>query len=1162
MSQLTREQKLAVNDRGGALLVSAAAGSGKTRVLVERLFSYVTGPQKRDMDEFLIITYTRAAADELRAKIMAELSRRLRETPDDAHLQKQSVLVYRAQISTIHTFCGELIRDRAHLLGLSPDFRIMDEDEASLLLDSVLDELMERSYREPDEDFLQLVDVLGAGRDDKKLCGVVTETYRKLRSHPEPEVWGKECVEKLAGAAHGGENCWCAQILYDVADTAGYWARRLTGALEEMESYPDMYAAYGKCFFANIFALAEIADAAETGKWDEVQGKFPVNFGRLGTLKNFEYPQLQERMKTIRDLAKKSMSELEKLIDCSYAQACEDIDASTSAVRGLMRLVRELDMDFTQMKLSRSAADFSDLEHYALQLLCPNGVRTELADKIASRYCEVMVDEYQDTNVIQNLIFSAVSRGRLFSVGDVKQSIYRFNLADPTIFLNKYTEYLPAEKAEEGQPRKIVLSDNFRSRPEITDFVNFVFTNIMSTKFGELDYGEEEMLRSSGTFPQVGDMPAELDIVDVGALDEEDELSRSETEAEYVAARVRKLLDSGMQVTGQDGKARRVRPGDIVILMRSPSGKTAEYLRALEMQRVPVSARSTGFFGEWEISVMVSLLEIIDNPHQDVPLIAVLRSPLFGFSDDKLARIRACDKECDFFDALKKFSLQDDEAKRFVTELEQIRMKSREMGAEELVRLCFEKMAVLQVFGALPNGDKRKRNLTLLAEQANNYEKRGYRGLFSFITWLRKLRETGREPSAGTPADLDAVQIMSIHRSKGLEFPVVIIADLGKRFNFKDLDRQVLIHTELGIGTKRIDSRRMLQYSTVARSAIRRRLKSELMAEELRLLYVAMTRAKDKLIIIAAAENIEKEMNKLSAHVCSPVAPESMAGFNCMAKWMMLVSLLDGADGVMKINRVMQAEYGRVARESGTEQPRSQAAPPELVELARANLDYIYPYAGAVNTPSKITATALKGRQIDEEVLAGAENIFTKFRRTPRPRFIEETKNLSGSEKGIALHLAMQYICYSKCVTVQGITEELERLYTQEYMTRAQVDAVDPQRIYKLFSSPLGKLLLQSNEVRREFKFSILMPADELKLGNTEDKVLVQGVIDCFVDTPDGLVVVDFKSDKVTQRNVYERAGSYKIQLDTYCTALERITGRPILRRVLYFFALDMEINL
>ena len=734
--QLTPEQAAAVENRGGALIVSAAAGSGKTKVLVERLFRYVT-QERCSVDDFLIITYTRAAAAELRGKIAEELNRRIAEAPDNVHLQRQMLRVYQADIKTVDAFCTALLRENAHLLGqegekrcLTPDFRVMDEDEAALVRQRVLSRVLERFYSHIDPAGELLADTLGAGRDDQRLEELVDTLYAKLQSHAEPERW---IQEQTAFWRCPGDDIdqtpYAKEILSGVARKAAYWQEMLTAMAERMGDNPAVEKGYGPGFSAAAEALGRLARAAGES-WSEAAG-VQVEFPRLGSVKADAGGGLKEQAKALWDACKKDIPKMTKVLRTSSQEAMEDLQAVAPAMVALLQLTAEFSAAYQQEKLRLNAADFSDQEHLALKLLIgPDGTPTELGSQVAGRYQEIMVDEYQDTNEVQNCIFSAVSKqGRnLFTVGDVKQSIYRFRLADPTIFLEKYQRYLPADQADDGQERKILLSRNFRSRKEVLEGTNFIFEQIMSPQMGEMEYGEAEKLYCGAEYylPRE-DCAVEFHLVDMELRrGKERPFKRTLAEAQAIARRIRSLLSDGFQV--QDGEhLRPCRMEDIVVLMRSPSGRAFTLSRALEELGIPCSADAAAdFFATMEVAVIYNFLQIIDNPRQDVPLISVLRSPLFGFTPDRLAQIRANGTEGEFYDALCADGGED--CRQFLAGLSQLRRLAQDVSVHRLLFHLYNRCHAFGIFGAMEGGEERKENLIALFEHARRFEASGYRG--------------------------------------------------------------------------------------------------------------------------------------------------------------------------------------------------------------------------------------------------------------------------------------------------------------------------------------------------------------------------------------------------------------------------------------------------
>ncbi|HPE15997.1 MAG TPA: helicase-exonuclease AddAB subunit AddA [Oscillospiraceae bacterium] len=1177
MPELTAQQRAAVADRGGLLLVSAAAGSGKTRVLVERLLSRVEAGS--DITRFLVITYTKAAAGELRVKIASELSRRVAASPENRHLRRQTGLLYAADIKTVHSFCASLLRERAPLADLTPDFRVLEEDEASLLLRRVLDDLLEKRYEDigPESDFARLVDLFSFGRDDRRLVEIVLDLYGKLRSHPWPEAWMETQLRALSAedVLDAGETMWGELLLSRARRETRHWRETMERAAAEIASEEKLERGYGESFRATEADLAKLEQTLDAG-WDAA-AEARVSFPPLRAVRGFGDPARQERLKDIRARCKKAVERMADSFDAKSGELLSDLRAMYPALRGLFALLRDLDRAAAKEKERLGALDFGDLEQRAIRLLLtPGGAPTPAAGAVAARYEEILVDEYQDTNGAQNAIFSAVSRKEenLFFVGDVKQSIYRFRLADPTIFLRRRESCRDLPDAEAGQPRRAVLSQNFRSRPEVLSAVNFLFRNLMSRDFGEVDYTADEFLYPAGSFAGTGaDCRTELHLIETPEAGEDEERpAAAEAEAGLVADRVKALLDEGFPLS-DEGTVRPARPRDVVVLLRSPGPVLPYYLRAFAARGIPCGADAAGgFFETVEVQVALSLLAVIDNPHQDVPLISALRSPVFGFSPDRLALLRAGTPAGDFYDALR--ASEDADCRAAVGTIERLREAAGDLSAHEVVWNLLADLGLPAMFGALPAGEARQENLFLLYEYARHFEENGHKGLFGFLRHLEGLRGDGRDLPGRRAGAGDAVRIMSIHRSKGLEFPVVVLAGLGRRFNRVDLQKPILVHANLGVGPNFFDAERLLQYPTLPRRAIARVLDEELRAEELRLLYVAMTRGKEKLILTCAVKDAEKTLRRLAPDVGRPVAPEALSGMQTAGDWVLTAVLTrPEAAALREAAQVPYAPYEddgdrwRIELHRGAaEGTVSAPAPEETVEapipegaekpfLPVPDFGFVYPYAAAENLPSKRTATQLKGRFQDAE--AAAETRVARPPRFERPRFVTARAALTAAERGTALHLAMQFIDVSKTGSLADIRAELSRMRAMRLITDEQADAVPPGKLLAFFASPLGRRV-KAGPARREFKFSLL--ADAAALGCPEaagEEILLQGMVDCYLDEPDGLTVIDFKTDAVRPGEEPQRAEAYRTQLTVYADALTRITGRTVKEKCLYFFETD-----
>ena len=818
---LTREQQAVVDDRGGNLLVSAAAGSGKTRVLVERLMDYVKNGE--DIDRFLIITFTNAAAAELRDRIARGLNDLLAEHPSDPHLRRNATLVYRTQISTIDAFCLDFLRESGSGAGLDPDFRLCDDAEGKDLGAQAMEAVLERRYAniEQDPGFRALVDALAGDRDDQTVEEVIFDIHRRTQSHPDPLGWLEE--RKADYTFRPGQmpedTPWGKLLLEDTGELAAYWIEELEKLREELAFDAPLEANYGPSLDGTVLGLEVLAEAATQG-WEQAAECFPVPFPTLGRKRGAD-PVLKERAKSLRELCKKQMTAAAERFSLSAEEAMADLRSVGPAMVALLDVTAEYDREFTALKRKRRLLDFSDAEHLTAALLsAPGGGASQLAAEWSRRYTEIMVDEYQDTNAVQNVIFDALSTGdNLFMVGDVKQSIYRFRLADPTIFLDKYGRYADYRVAEEGEGRTILLSRNFRSRPEVLEGTNFVFRNVMTTPVGEMDYTDAEAL-----VPGREDLPpddrycVEVDCVDLSSLTDDPEngkVPKDLVEARAVAGRISSLLREGLPIGD-----RSVTEEDIVILLRSPGPVLRYYTQALDEAGIRWQAEESGdFFDTTEISVATSFLRIVDNPRQDVPLLAVLRSPVYQFDPDRLAALRREGKGSIYDCVVSAAEKGDEELSRFLDTLSRLRARSTEESSHRLVWELYESTGLLAIFSALPGGERRRANLLALYDAARRFEGAGHKGLFRFLLHLTRTAENGLripvEEGGGK-----GVRILSIHKSKGLEFPVVFLCGLERQFNDADAKSTILFHEKLGLGPKCLDRKRMLRYTTIARDAV------------------------------------------------------------------------------------------------------------------------------------------------------------------------------------------------------------------------------------------------------------------------------------------------------------------------------------------------------
>ena len=1180
--KLTNEQQAAVDSRERSLLVSAAAGSGKTKVLVERLFSYVER-EGANLDDFLIITYTRAAASELRGKIAKALTERMERDPGNYHLRQQMLRVYRADIKTVDAFCTALLRENCHLLGedarghaLRPDFRVLDENEAQVLRERVLARTLDDFYDCLTTGSTLLADTLGAGRDDSALEDLVLELHAKLQAQPYEDKWleaqrafWRAVPDKIENTPYG------KILLNEVRRKARHCKNLLQRAAQEMCANDALNQKYAPAFLDASYQLEALEGKTAEG-WDAARG-VTIAFPRLAAVKDSDGGEMKARMKSLWDNCKETVKGFAEIFSASSDEAVEDLRTMAPAMLALIDLTADFSRRYNEEKRRRNSADFSDQEHEAIRLLIgEDGAPTELARIVSARYREIMVDEYQDTNEVQNCIFRAVSRQgeNIFAVGDVKQSIYRFRLAEPGIFLEKYRTYADADHAAPGAPRRRVLSWNFRSRREVLAAANFVFAALMSREMGELDYTEEQHLHFGAEYyPEV---PRETEFHYLAVEDTpEQRFDRAEAEARFVAKRIRRMLDEGFTVRGEDGTMRPAAPEDIVILMRSPSARQTVFAAALAREGIPCDGgESEDFFSAMEVAVVLSLLEVVDNPRQDVPLIAVLRSPLVGMSADRLAEIRAVQREGDYYEALRQDEGED--AQAFLSLLHELRQVARELSADKLLWYIYDRCRVQAIFGAMEDGTARQARLRALYDYIRRLVQGGRTSLFDCVRQVRQLLESGDAPAITAAGAAGGVRLMSVHKSKGLEFPVVFLADLNRSFNRQDLDRPVLVHPQLGVGAERVEVERRLRYDTVSKTALALTLEREAKAEELRILYVAMTRAQEKLIMVCSRKNPEKHLKELCALAELPAPPEAVAAVNCPGDWLLLALLstyqagvfhdytgvrpavlCDGPEGVaLRLHRISGEEDGGAAMPA--EEPEARAPDPQPDEAALA---FRYSHRAATVTPSKVTATQLKGRAIDQEIAEGT----LPARRTAapeKPRFLQEKRGLTGAERGTAMHLAMQFLPLDTPAAPEAVTAFAETLTARRLLMPEQAAALDIPALARFLASSLAERIRTAPQVWREYRFALLTDAGIYDVAAAGEEILLQGVADCVFETTAGLTVVDFKTDRVTAAEASQRAEAYRPQLDAYAGALSRILEKPVTERILYFFACGEEISL
>ncbi len=1161
--KLTREQAQAVENRGGELLVSAAAGSGKTKVLVDRLLGYLTDPRDpTNLDDFVIITYTKAAASELRGKIAAKLSERIAQEPENRHLQKQMQRLVLTKISTVHGFCSDLLREYAYRLDIAADFRVADENECLELRENILDDLLEQAYENAgeDSDFCTLVDTQGFGRDDRLVPEIIQQVYDSARCHLDPESWLETCVNAadMTRITDASETVWGRYLIDDLHAYLTCQINVMKRCAEEADTCEGLEKAA-----ANLRDTVYKMEALRNvHTWDEIAGMRGIDYGRLTFPKNKPDPELEERIKAVRDACKKGLNKKLSAFSDSSAQVLSDMTQTAAGVRALTALVKRFDRAFSEAKSRRRILDFGDLEHKTLDLLMgkSRGGPTSAALEIGRRYREIMVDEYQDSNGVQDAIFTALTweRKNCFLVGDVKQSIYQFRLADPEIFLKKYHAYGSVEDALPKQGRKVLLSHNFRSGGEIIEGVNDVFRACMRPKVGGLDYGEGEALREGIPHEPLPEPGIELYGLQTGE-------NSYQEEAAFVADKIRTMLREGTRIR-KEGGWKAVEPEDIVILLHSPSSAGGVFQRELENRGIRyTTGGGTDLLETEEIGTLRAFLQIILNPRQDIPLISTLASPVFGFTADELASFRSGRKKGSVYDAL--LACDTPKAKAFLSVLKILREEARRSTLTRLLQRCLELTRLDSVYAAMAGGETKSANLQAFYQLAADFEKGSPRDISQFLDYLASLEARGLTASGGSGSG--CVTIMSIHKSKGLEFPVVFLSNLSRKFNQESLRAQILSDKELGLGLSVADGVSRIRYPSVAKSAIAVKKAEESVSEELRVLYVAMTRARDRLIMTYASKNLDGRLRNIVLRQSTDGGELLCQEANCLGDWVLLAATqrteagelhaLGGKPEKTYLHTypwkicVTQAPEG--AQEIGSGQETLRAIPEGALEELRSTLAFRYAHTAATQAPSKQTATGRKGRVKDEEAAQDTREPKHPMRVWRDPAFL--SRQAAGKAYGTAIHAALQYIRYEACDSEAAVSREITRLVEEGYIPKEQGDMVNCGKIARFFATGLGRKLRSGTSYLKEFKFSILDDGRHYGENLEGEQVLLQGVVDCALLEEDGITVIDFKTDYVTENTIGEVTERYRPQVEVYGEALSRIYEKPIKGKFLYFFHLE-----
>lgn len=1227
----TSEQSQVIESRGKNLLISAAAGSGKTAVLVERIIRMVTeGENPPGIDELLVMTFTNAAAAEMRERIASAIEQKLKGDPQNEHLQMQATLVHHAQITTIDSFCLNVIREHFNQLDLDPAFRIGDEGELLLMRADVMAELLEDSYASGDSRFEKFVETFAQGKTDAGIEDYIMQVYHFSQSNPYPNQWLADCRRELADEQSGP---WMEFLLQDLKRQAAELRVQMEDACDTCRN-DEFLCAYEPAFSEDVFLLKRLSEAEDFPAFYKILAG--AGFGRLATVRSKEVdPEKKAYVTGCRDRVKTAIKKMKELYAFDTLEHMfADLEGTREAAGVLLDLAEGFAERFQAKKRDKNLVDFNDLEHEALKVLIrveEDGARayTDAADELSMQYREVLVDEYQDSNLVQEELLKAVSRERfgqhnVFMVGDVKQSIYRFRLARPELFLEKYHAY-PSEPGEDGPNLKIELHQNFRSRDTVLTGINDIFYRIMTENLGNIRYTEDAALHPGAVFAEakepdrVGGLP-ELLMVNTGdealsGLDEDAaDYTAKELEAKLIAAKIREMTDPeyGFLVwdkkLGESGGYRTAQYRDMVILLRSTTGWTETLLQILLNEGIPAYAESRmGYFNTLEVETVLSLLAVIDNPMQDIPLAAVLKSPVVGMSDRELAEMMADYRNCADKGqdrGIYAAAVRWEHLNHFFEKLDRFRLLASYLPIHELIYRLYEETGYYDYVSAMPAGETRRANLDMLVEKAAEYEKTSYKGLFHFIRYIENLKKYNSDfGEASTVGEEDnTVRIMSIHKSKGLEFPIVFLAGMGKKFNKQDVYGKVLIDPELGIATDYLDAEHRVKASTIKKNVLRRKMELDSLGEELRVLYVAMTRAKEKLIMTGTDRNLGKTLEKYSQIPLAggQIPYTILSGAASYLDWVLMCTGQTGNGLRIQVKEIPVMEFigeelGRQLQKSAkdtlTELDLDQEYDSSFGKRLKEHLDFVYPYAADVTLHSKMSVSELKkmGQLTDdgeaempfESVLSWPEETVDA---SPDALGIDAAESIcemcgghatesaqemsgmpadsgAGADRGTAYHRALELLPFDQIRSRSDVEAWLERFVEEKQYTAESLKMVDSTVIWNFLCSETGHRMAAAQaegRLHKEQQFVMGIPARAVGPVDSDELVVIQGIIDAYFEEDGELILVDYKTDRTWSSQVL--LDHYKRQLDYYERALNQLTGKKVREKWIYSLTMQRAI--
>lgn len=1155
MPEWTTGQKNAIEARDRNILVSAAAGSGKTAVLVERVIKLITNRENSvDIDKLLLVTFTNAAAAEMKFRISKSLIKLIKENPDESFYKHQLSLLPNAKICTIDSFCGSLVKEHFYDLSISQDFSTFDESELQLLEENVISDVLDECFESGDSDFISLFELFTTPGNEKPIISTVRRLLRFIYSQPFPYKWLEESIELHSPDIPFSDSVWYKYIIQEIEYLTDYSLELANSNLKLFESYDcDKKEKFIDVIHDDITEIERFKNAAAKS-WNNAVNERAPKFATSPPTTKLD-PAVAERFKANREIYKGILkTDIQGFFISSEEDYAEDAKTIYSLLQALYKLIKAVDERLLAEKKELNSYSFSDIEHFAINLLFKidengNIARTSLAEDLANDYYEILVDEYQDTNEAQDLLFTYLSNGRnLFTVGDIKQSIYRFRHAMPHIFNQKKKSYTSYEKSDSSKSSKIILDKNFRSRSGICSYVNYIFSNLMSERVGELDYNEEEYLNCGASYNDTDIPSAQLNILTGVKGEDYDKL-----EAAYIAKTIIKKINSGEQIKDGD-KYRPVKYGDFAILMRKVSGHIDTYSQVLADYGIPVICdNSSNLFDNNEIKILMSLIRIIDNPMQDIPMLATMMSPIYGFTADELAQIRIENKYGSLYSAVSKSAL--DKCNDFIKDLQKLRGISVSMSVASFIRYLIEDKGIIAYINAYGNGEQRYQNILKLIGFAKKFDSGVNVGLTAFVRYIDKIAslDKGIQSANINSTSENSVKIMSVHHSKGLEFPICIFAGVTRKYNTQDLSDRLLLNTKLGMGIKCHNEKQMYQYNSIPYSVIKNKNATEMMSENLRVLYVAMTRAKEQFISFITVDNLESKINKLAGnigdnginpYICKKVSNDGDFILMCALMHKDCKALRELTDTEIK-TAITDFDFAVEITDDITsldEDIVTEFVPAEksIVDAIDKKLSFKYDRDELSKLSSKLTASSL------DDIDTGFEYLTSS-----KPSFLNKN-GLTPAQRGTAMHTFMQFCDYKNAY--ENLENEIDRIMALGHISSEEALSLDHAKLSSFFNSSLAEQIFNADKVYREIKVSMFVSSKDLYNTAYDEKVLIQGIADCVIEKDGVLTLIDYKTDNVNSEE--ELLDRYKKQIMFYKTAVARTLLKPVSNALLYSFKL------